>query len=59
MSRDRERFTSFLLTLLLKANYLIRLVKGLIGLSRNLNFFQLKDWGEFEYFSELMIIIDL
>jgi len=48
VSKDESRLVIHLLTLVLKANHLVRLVKGLI-------FFP----SMFKYFCELMIIIGL
>ena len=45
MSRDRARFVSHLLTLVLKASHLVRLVNELIVWLRGLDSFHPRDWG--------------
>ena len=45
MFRDREKLVSHLLTHVLKASHLVRLVKGLIVLSRGLDSFHLRNRG--------------
>ena len=45
VSRDGAKLVSHLLTLVLKASHLVILDKGLIVLSRDLNFFHLMDQG--------------
>lgn len=45
VSRDGAKLVSHLLTLVLKASHLVILVKGLIVLSRDLNFFHPMDQG--------------
>jgi len=45
VSRDGIKLVSHLLIVLLKASHLIKLIKGLIVWSRDLDSFHLTDWG--------------